>query len=74
MVIAAGELTRIECPGPFTRTIFRYYQERNMQTAKEALQAGESIASVSGKLGYSSLVHFSYAFKREFGVPPSQYR
>lgn len=56
----------------FGKTLFRYFQERNMQGAKEALQAGQSITDVATKYGYMHIAHFSAAFKKEFGVPPSR--
>jgi AraC-like DNA-binding protein len=36
-------------------------------------QGGMTVAKVAELLGYSSPFHFSRAFKRQFGVPPSQW-
>lgn len=58
----------------YGKTIFRYFQEKNMLAAKEALQAGRSIAATATQCGYTHLAHFSIAFKKEFGVPPSRFK
>ncbi|WEK38382.1 MAG: AraC family transcriptional regulator [Candidatus Pseudobacter hemicellulosilyticus] len=56
----------------YGKPLFRYFQERNMQAAKKALQAGQSITTVAAGCGYTYIAHFSHAFKKEFGISPSQ--
>ena len=58
----------------YGKTIFRYFQEKNLQMAKEALESGTSIADITARCGYSYISHFSIAFKKEFGVPPSKFK
>lgn len=57
----------------YGKTLFRYFQEKNMQAALEALQAGKSVGDTAAQCGYSYISHFSVAFKKEFGVSPSRF-
>ena len=41
--------------------------------ARERLAAGEAVADVAEALGFSSPRYFAHAFRREVGVPPSQF-
>lgn len=53
----------------------RYLTVWRLQTAKVALrETGKSIAQLAHSVGYDSEEAFSRAFKREFGMPPSQWR
>lgn len=55
------------------RTIHEYQQELRIDRAKELLQQeGHSVTDVAGILGYSSISHFSTAFKRVTGMKPCE--
>ncbi|WP_380053671.1 helix-turn-helix domain-containing protein [Falsihalocynthiibacter sp. SS001] len=41
-----------------------------LEAACDALRAGEPIKSVAHRMGYSSASNFSYAFRRQIGLPP----
>lgn len=56
----------------YGKTLFRYFQEKNMQAALEALKGGQSVGDTAAQCGYSYISHFSVAFKKEFGVSPSR--
>jgi len=58
----------------YGKTLFRYFQEKNMQAALEALQSGQSVGDTAAQCGYSYISHFSVAFKKEFGVSPSRFQ
>lgn len=57
----------------FGVTPFEYIRNERMKAAKEWLKAGESVASVSYRLGYKYPHHFSATFKKVFNVSPSQH-
>jgi AraC-like DNA-binding protein len=53
--------------------IYEYYQKNRMRKAHTMLSTNRySVKEVGTKLGYSNLSNFSLAFKKEFGVLPSQ--
>jgi AraC-like DNA-binding protein len=53
--------------------IYQYFQKARMNAAKEVLQTRKySIKEVAQEMGYSNLSNFSIAFRKEFGVLPSQ--
>jgi AraC family transcriptional regulator len=55
----------------FGTTIFDYYQQQRMEHAKYLLnEKGLSVTDVSALLGYSSISHFSTAFKKHTGLKP----
>jgi AraC family transcriptional regulator len=55
----------------FGTTIFDFYQNQRMEHAKYLLyEKGLSVTDVSGLLGYSSISHFSTAFKKHTGIKP----
>ena len=55
------------------RTIHEYQQELRIDKAKELLQhQGCSVTDVANILGYSSISHFSTAFKRVTGLKPCE--
>lgn len=57
----------------FGTTPFSYLSEKRMEWAEQLLrQENMTIAEVANKIGYSHLGHFAGAFKRRFGVTPSQ--
>ncbi|WEK38074.1 MAG: AraC family transcriptional regulator [Candidatus Pseudobacter hemicellulosilyticus] len=53
--------------------IYEYYQQARMQAAQDKLLTGRfSVKEVAMELGYSNLSNFTIAFKKQFGVLPSQ--
>jgi len=53
--------------------IYEYYQKARMHAAQDKLLTGKySVKEVAMELGYSNLSNFTIAFKKEFGVLPSQ--
>jgi AraC-like DNA-binding protein len=53
--------------------IYEYFQKYSMGKAREILTTGEySIKEVGIMLGYKNLSNFSLAFKKEFGILPSE--
>lgn len=57
----------------FGTTVFGFWNDIKMNQAKSMLlEAGKSINEVSDLVGYKNPRHFSTAFKRKFGVLPSQ--
>ena len=57
----------------FGTTIFDFYQGQRMEHAKYLLyEKGLSVTDVSALLGYSSISHFSTAFKKHTGLKPCE--
>lgn len=57
----------------FGTTIFDFYQGQRMEHAKYLLyEKGLSVTEVSLLLGYSSISHFSTAFKKQTGLKPCE--
>ena len=57
----------------FGTTIFDFYQGQRMEHAKYLLyDKGLSVTEVSSLLGYSSISHFSTAFKKHTGLKPCE--
>lgn len=57
----------------FGTTIFDFYQGQRMEHAKYLLyEKGLSVTEVSFLLGYSSISHFSTAFKKHTGLKPCE--
>jgi AraC-like DNA-binding protein len=53
--------------------IYEYYQRSRMHKARQMLVAnGYTVKEVGMKLGYTNLSNFSLAFKKEFGILPSE--
>ncbi len=53
-------------------TVFGYLNDYRLQQSREMLTAGISIKDVADSLGYSSVQHFSNAFRKKFGIPPGK--
>jgi len=54
-------------------TIFDFFQSQRMEHAKYLLyEKGLSVTDVSAMLGYSSISHFSTAFKKHTGLKPCE--
>ncbi|QNK62554.1 helix-turn-helix transcriptional regulator [Pedobacter sp. PAMC26386] len=60
--------------GLFDSSIFGYLSDYKLNNAKELLQEGRSIKSVAFGLGYSSVQHFSNAFRKKFATTPGKLR
>lgn len=59
----------------FGNTAFGHLSDARLDLAKTDLLDGEkSTSQIADELGYSSIQHFSKAFKSKFGQPPSKYR
>ncbi len=57
----------------FGTTIFDFYQQQRMEHAKYLLyEKSLSVTDVSAMLGYSSISHFSAAFKKHTGLKPCE--
>ena len=57
----------------FGTTVFDFYQGQRMEHAKYLLyEKGLSVTDVSVLLGYSSISHFSTAFKKHTGLKPCE--
>ena len=55
------------------KTINEYQQELRITKAKELLSiGGQSVTDVAAQLGYSSISHFSTAFKKATGLKPCE--
>ena len=56
-------------------TVYGYLTDLRMQRACELLQDDSlTMSRIGAELGYSERTHFSRAFSRYYGIPPSQYR
>jgi AraC-like DNA-binding protein len=57
----------------FGTTIYDYFQKERMERAKYLLyDKGLSVSEVARLMGYSSLSHFSTAFKKHTGIKPCE--
>jgi AraC family transcriptional regulator len=55
--------------------IHRYLNELRLRRAVDLLEGGrDSLTDLALELGFSSHSHFTFAFRREFGVAPSEWR
>lgn len=55
----------------FGNTIFGHLAESRLEKSRTALQQSEkTIAEIAFELRYSSVQHFSAAFKKRYGIPP----
>ncbi|UKO96892.1 helix-turn-helix transcriptional regulator [Nostoc sp. UHCC 0870] len=57
----------------FGTTVFNYLTEKRLERAEQLLRnGGGTVAEVANLLGYSHLGYFAAAFKRQFGITPSE--
>ena len=53
----------------------RFYDGLRLEYGRGLLRLGiHKVADVAERLGFSSPFHFSRAFKKHFGKPPSEFR
>ena len=58
----------------FGTTVFSFWAEEKMKYAIELLEEQNlNINEISDRIGYKNQRHFSTAFKKRYGVPPSQW-
>ncbi|MBB5635331.1 AraC-like DNA-binding protein [Pedobacter cryoconitis] len=58
----------------FDKSIFGYLSDHKLNYARQLLLEGIPIKAVAFQLGYSSVQHFSNAFRKKFAVPPGKVR
>lgn len=58
--------------GLFDNSIFGYLSDYKLNYAKEMLLEGKPIKAVAFELSYSSVQHFSTAFRKKFAVSPGK--
>lgn len=59
----------------FGTTVFGYLSDARLEIAKNnLLETKKTIGEIAAELGYSSVQHFSNAFKKKFGLSPSRLR
>ncbi|MEM7594049.1 MAG: AraC family transcriptional regulator [Cyanobacteria bacterium P01_A01_bin.83] len=57
----------------FNTTVLGYYTQKRLEKANQLLREGElSLSEVGNLVGYCNLSHFAAAFKRQFGITPSE--
>lgn len=57
----------------FGTSVFNYLTEKRLERAEQLLRNGQgTVAEVANLLGYYHLGHFAAAFKRQFGITPSE--
>jgi AraC family transcriptional regulator, transcriptional activator of the genes for pyochelin and ferripyochelin receptors len=57
----------------FDNTVFGYLNDHRMEYARKMIiSQASSMTEIAAQLGFSSVQHFSVAFKKKFGVSPSK--
>ena len=57
----------------FSQPVFAWLADVRLETARtELMKKSKPITEIAFEMGYSSPQHFSSAFKRKYGVPPSK--
>ncbi len=57
----------------FGNTVFGYLSDARLEIAKNnLLETGKPVTEIAFDLGYSSVQHFSSAFKKKFGISPAK--
>jgi AraC-like DNA-binding protein len=56
----------------YNNTVFGYLTDYKLNQAHELLVSNLPIKEVADRLGYSSVQHFSSAFRKKFGCPPGK--
>jgi AraC-like DNA-binding protein len=57
----------------FNNTVFGYLNEMRLDQASTLLREGMPIKEVADRTGYSSVQHFSTAFRKKFSMPPGKF-
>lgn len=55
-------------------SIYRYYMHKQMTIARQLLNDGISVTDVALIVGYSTVGHFSYQFRKYFGTNPGNFK
>lgn len=55
-------------------SIYEYVRARRLDAARALLEQGRSVTTAADAAGYSSAANFATAFRRKFGMTPSQAR
>lgn len=50
----------------------KWLLQRRLQEARYLLEKGKKVSDIYLDLGFEDLSHFSFAFKKQFGLPPSK--
>ncbi|WP_298714534.1 AraC family transcriptional regulator [Chitinophaga sp.] len=59
----------------FNNTVFGYLSEHRLDEAQRLVRTGaHSFTEIADELGYSSLQHFSNAFRKKFGCSPREFQ
>lgn len=59
----------------FDNTVFGYLNEHRLEYAQQLVkEQGQSLTDIADALGYSSIQHFSNAFRKKYGVSPVKMR
>lgn len=57
----------------FDNTVFGYLSDYRLDQAKQMIREGKlSFTDIADELGYSSLQHFSNAFRKKYGMSPRE--
>ncbi len=72
--VGASQSTLLRCfRRHFKKTPFEYLRSRKLQESRILIKAGKhNISEIAHIMGYSSVSAFTYAFKKEFGLAPTQ--
>jgi AraC-like DNA-binding protein len=72
--VGSNETTlRLDFKALFGKTIFEYLRDRRLDIARLLVhEKALSIAEIAYRCGYSSPANFTTAYRRRFGMPPSQ--
>ena len=60
--------------GIFNNSVFGYLNDYKLNSAREMLFEGKPIKAIAAELGYSSVQHFSTAFRKKFDTSPGRMR
>ncbi len=59
----------------FGTTVFGYLHDCRMEKSRQLLEAGEtSVGGAAQSVGFANRSHFALAFRKKFGINPSNYR
>lgn len=59
----------------FNNSVFGYLSEHRLEEAQRLIRTGNlSFTEIADELGYSSLQHFSHAFRKKYGCSPREFQ